>query len=232
MAMIGNAVLETPELLDAETLELAYAVAPRENWETYYERGEYNSIKWFHANPQALEDAGLKKVLLLVWRTVRNSPDAALKSLVDSTDLVYGLHAGSTAAPWFPPYFTGDSAGMERHAWEPAASVVGRYARLCRAKPFCYLFTTGLSIAVMLAFLLGRCSFGKREDRQRILVALSIFCYDFGTMLLVGGVDYLRSMAATFFVCPVYVLLMLYRHAPETDTEPQTIRNRQEENAE
>ncbi len=229
MAMIGNAVLETPELLDAETLELAYAVAPREDWETYYERGEYNSLKWFHANPQALEDAGLKKVLLLTWRTVRNSPDAALKSLVDATDLVYGLHASSTAAPYFPPYFTGDSAGMVRHAWGPASSVISRYARLCRAKPLCYLFTTGLSIVVMLTFLLGRCNFGNREDRQRILIALSIFCYDFGTMLLVGGVDYLRGMAATFFVCPAYVLLMLYRRVPEA--ENQGIRNRQGESA-
>ena len=45
MAVIGNAVKESPELLDEETLEFAYSYSPAEVWEERYNRGNFNLMK-------------------------------------------------------------------------------------------------------------------------------------------------------------------------------------------
>ena len=53
---------------------------------------------------------------------------------------------------------------------------------------------------------------------ERIGIVLSLFCYNFGTMLLLTGPD-ARLFLESFLVCPVFVLLMLYQREPSADSE-------------
>ena len=215
MGVIGNVVKETPELLDEETREFAYAAVPRELWETMYERGNYYALKWFMTDPGVLEKAGTKKILRMAFGAAGKSPRAAFEGLIDQTDVVYGLH--SSTAPEYLPYYLGDTAGMTQQGREPFLSLIRRCISVCCKAPVRYLISVGCGIVLMLVFMLGRCDLSKREDWQRILIALSVFCYDFGTMLLLGGPEN-RFFLISFMVCPVFVLLMLCERTPETGT--------------
>ena len=212
MSVIGNVVTETPELLDDDIREFAYSVVPREKWETDFERGNYNNIKWYLEDAGPVESAGRAKILNMAWRSFLSSPKAALSGFIDLTDIVYGMH--KTLIQKYIPYYYEELIGIPQRPWGPAESAVKGYERLCNVTPLRFLFTIGASMIIMLTVTLAKCDLKKREDRKRILMVLSVFCYNFGTMMLLGGPDY-RFFTVSFLVCPAFVMLMLCERDPE-----------------
>lgn len=59
LTIIGNVVVEHPEVLDEETQNLVYSIASQDNWEQYYVMGRFNTIKWAEGtNLDAIEEGG------------------------------------------------------------------------------------------------------------------------------------------------------------------------------
>ena len=69
MCVIGNAVKECHEQLDKDVLDFAYSVAPQELWDSTFDLySGYVSIKFGGGNNRAIEQAGIQKVLTLMFR--------------------------------------------------------------------------------------------------------------------------------------------------------------------
>ena len=211
LAVMGNVAKEDPEALDGETADFVYAIAPREEWANDFRRGDFNSMKWNGISTWPIEEAGVPKILRMTWHCFQRSPKAALDGLIDLTDLVYGLD-GSLEGEGMP-YISGGQTWFvrENNVW--LQEFIKLYMTGVDASPLRYLVNIGSTMALVLGAMLARCDLRKWEDWKRILLALSMFCYNFGTMLLLTGPDS-RFFLESFLVCPIFVLLMLYDRPP------------------
>ena len=203
LTVIGNVVTQRPELLDDETRDFAFSVTPLEIWQRYYVCGNFNAFK-FRMGDEELElidAAGPGKILRMMFSCFRRAPLESCKGLFCLTDLVYGVSDTGDRAAADPPNVMYGSG--------PLIGLLLEYSDLCSKTVFQYFGRAGTTILIMLAAMLSKCSFWSRSDWKRILLCLSIFCYDFGTMLLLTGAD-ARFFLVSFLVCPIFTLLLFY----------------------
>ena len=222
LAVIGNVVKEGAALPDPETEEFVYAVAPKERWKKEFFRGNFNALKWEGINTDIIEETGRGNILRMMLRCAKSAPAAALRGFIDLTDIVYGLDK-----PFLDrgmPYFENAPEGLTRIINQDIRLFIRDYAKFLDASGICYIFSIGAGLLLILTAMMARCDLKKREDWARILIALSLFCYDFGTMFLLTGPDD-RFFFLTFPVCPVFVLLMFYdRPAEAAPLLPEEVR--------
>lgn len=203
MNVIGNVVTQNPEAMDEELQEFVYAIAPQEVWDAAYKTGNYNSFKWYHADNSVVERAGAKRVLQMMFKCFRLAPLESAQGLFALTDLVYAVEGEAEDGLWI----MGPDEGR---------ALIRIYESFFVSTIFRYLRYIGLTLAALLALILARCRLNSRQDWKKILLCLSVFCYDFGTMLLLTGPDY-RVFFVSFLVFPPLVLLMLYQKEPSAN---------------
>ena len=210
LTVIGNVVTQRPELLDEETAEFAFSVAPLEIWQRFYVCGDFNSFKFRLPDEELdlIDAAGTGKILRMTGSCFRRAPLDAAMGLFCVTRQVYAVSdSGDGGAAPSP---------MLMYAGGTLYGLLQEYADICSRTGLRTLSRIGTTLAVMLAAMLSRCSLFSRKDWTRILLCLSVFCYDFGTMLLLTGPDE-RFFEVSFLVCPVFVLLMFYEKPENTD---------------
>ncbi len=206
LTVIANVVKQQPDLLDEETAEFAFSIRPLEDWQKLYTCGNFNSFK-FKLEPEELElinSAGAMKILRMMNSCFRIAPTEAAKSLFSLTGLVYSIEdTGDVAENRIDPSMLYENGLLRGFVYE--------YLLVFQRSIFHYLGNIGTTLVVLIAVMLARCSLTSWYDWKRILLCLSIFCYDFGSMLLLTGPDH-RFFQISFLVCPVFVLLMLYEN--------------------
>ena len=109
MCMIGNAVKETPELLDKDILDFAYSIAPAKIWEETFNvlGGGFSGIKYVsnvternksskeelqksvHIN--IIESVGYMEIIKMAFRCLRQSPFATLRGFCGLTSIVHSI---------------------------------------------------------------------------------------------------------------------------------------------
>ena len=211
MSVIGNAVKETPDVIDPEITEFAYSYAPKEVWEERYARGNFNLMKYGGVhNPGVVEDAGAFKITAMAAKCFVQSPQASFDALFALTDFVYGLdlqdkadidiiHAGIIDNDYDIVY-----SGYDR-----LACILERYARFIQLRGWNFIRKLGFGILAVIVIILSRLKWTDAESWKRILLCLPILVYDFGTMLLLSGHD-ARFFYISLLVCPVAVAVGLY----------------------
>ena len=203
LTVIANVVTQRPELLDEETAEFAFSIAPLEIWQKFYECGDFNAFKFKLPDEELdlIDTAGTGKILRMTGSCFRRAPLDAAMGLFCLTRQVYAVtDTGDREEP--DPltlmYAGGTLYGLMQE-YADVYSKIGLQA----------LSRIGTTLVIMLAATLSRCSLFSKRDWTRILICLSVFCYDFGTMLLLTGSD-TRFFQVSFLVCPVFTLLMFY----------------------
>ena len=92
MTMLGNVAKESSESFDQKTGEFMFSVAPKEDWETLYICGSFNSIKWEdRTNLDIIEETGAAEILFMTIRTLVKAPISSLRAFFILTDMVYTL---------------------------------------------------------------------------------------------------------------------------------------------
>lgn len=162
MIVIGEAVKESPELLDDEVLSFAYSIASPETWQDYYYSGDFNTIKFDgDINTVAIEQAGTVNVLKVMFSCIIESPRYSLKGLIDGTKMVYALTGDiSWASDFIPPKIL-----------NPILSTPLKYIVL-------YI---GLGNFALILLSL---------QRKNGWFSLPLLFHNFGTMLLLTGYDF------------------------------------------
>ncbi len=208
LTVIGNVVKETPYLLDEELSEFAYSIATQEKWTEKYSCGNFNSIKWEGADTTAVEDKGYMGMLRLMIKCFVISPRASFKALFALTDMVYGFETGLEGN--VGPGITDNDYGIVytdvRN--DKCNKLVDIYSSFVNGTIFRYFRTYGVVLFAMLIVVLSRLKFNVWTSWKKAFMLVPIFCYDFGTMLLLTGPDS-RFFFVTFLVAPLIIIFAL-----------------------
>ena len=212
MTVIGAAVTYSPENLDADILEFAYKVAPKELLEEKYQLGIFNNVKWdSRCDSTVLEEYGIRKVLDMTWRCFKQSPVVSIKGLIKLTDVVYSVSDdfAYTSIPKLPKNaFNVGFRGI------PALQRLNALVSRVTATILPWLFTyAGAVHLVLIVLILTRFRLNKFEHWKRIFLMLPVFVYNFGTaLLLTGSTDSARLFYYTFPLAPSLLLLLSPKH--------------------
>lgn len=210
MSVIGAVTAQNPASLDDETKEFVYQIAPAQTWETHFRNG-YNNIKFLpETRPQIIDEHGAKKVLRMTARCFAREPLLSLKALVTATYPVYSILDHSALYP-FPsiaenPYGISANSGKLPTVARKTRFVLARFLDICF--PYFFIYVGFMHLLLVLAWTtcptLSSC--------RKILFTLPVFCYNFGTaLLLCGPNDCWRFFFYTFLVTPVLLILFFTR---------------------
>ncbi len=217
MTIIGAAVTYTPELVDHETLDFAYKIAPRDVWEEKYHYGSYNDVKWdSHTNNDVIEEYGTLKVLTMALRCFKNCPSASLKGLIKITDVVYSMCDDYIYDDM--PKIVGNQYGIVSHGiplLQKMNYIVSK--SLLVLFPWLFLYVGSMHF-VIITSVLAKCKLNNWEDWKKILLVFPMFIYNYGTtLLLTGAEDSSRFFFYTFLLMPT-LLVFLFRNNEEGST--------------
>ena len=208
MTVIGAAVTYTPELLDEETLEFCYRVAPKEVWEAKYEYGTYNALKWDdRTNNDVIEKYGASKVISMMFRCMIASGHETRKALIALTNPVYTI-TDEYSTSMYPEIFTNEYGITQAYN--------GRLSGICSAyrdvvrEYFSYpFFHLGITHLLLILSVLSKCQLSKWRDWKKILFVIPVFAYNYGTtLLLTSYVDAERFFFYTCLLIPILLMIM------------------------
>lgn len=256
MSVIGNAVKETPELIDSDIKEFAYTVAPKIIWDEIFnifigfnsveyssgripesERERFKNIE--SVNLDAIESAGWRSVLNMALRCFRVSPWHGLRAVLAPASIVYAvtgppigriipvvkqndyglannnffrLDAIANVIRKILPfndnitgnYYMNNEGGFSLQS----LFILGEYAVMVLFK---YIFwCIGIINLAMIIFVLAKLDFSKLNDWKKLCFTLPLFCYNFGTMLLLKGNDF-RIFYYSYLVMPLMLMILILR---------------------
>lgn len=216
LTVIGNVVKETPDCMDEELREFAYSIAPQEKWEENYSCGNFNSIKWKGADTTAVQEQGIGGMLKLMLKCFNLSPHASFNALFALTDMVYGFETGLEGNV---------GAGIHDNDYGIAytdvrntvcKNIVSTYSSYVNGTFFRYFRTYGVVLFAMLVLVLSRLTFNSWPSWKKALMLAPLFCYDFGTMLLLTGPDS-RFFFITFLLAPLIITFALSKGGNENN---------------
>ena len=212
MAVIGAVASESPELLDEETRTFVYEVTSQEVWETKYELGSFNSVK-FEADTDldVIEQYGAVKVLSMMLRCIKASPATSFRSAMVLTGRLFMLKDAYTGYTY--PRVCENTCGIEQASNERLMQICIGYAEA--VFPFfspVYMYL-GIQHLLLLMFVLAKVNLKRRLDWTKLLVVLGVFCYNFGSGLLLSAwADIFRFFFYTFPLVPVLLLILCCNH--------------------
>ncbi len=211
MNAISAAVSITPDQIDGDILDFAHQIAPQDVWEEYFIYGNYNPFKMSgKTDHSVIEQVGSKRVLEMAARCVKESPQASIKSLVKLTEGVYTItdpHPDNTS-PGIAPNNLGISGRSSEnilcYVFYTLSALVEDFI------PHVFLYY-GVVHLVLFISILATCELNRAADWKKILFALPLLVYNYGTTLLMtGNDDAPRFFYYTVLIVPV-ILIVFYR---------------------
>lgn len=214
MTIIGNVVSNRPDVLDDELKDFAYAIAPKEIWEESYVTGSYNSIKFDLGDNSIIEETGRTGILRLMLKCIKLAPAEGLQGFLALAKIVYISEAPEVINEYA---FVKCEPGRAFYDLRACLNdVLKEYVAFYNLTILSYFQHVGVGLILMFTVMMSKCSLLKWQDWKKLLVVLSIFCYNFGTMLLLTGPDF-RFFCITYFICPVFILLLLHGSTKNVD---------------
>lgn len=221
MTVIGAVVHDHPEVLSDEAEKFVYSVAPKEVWQEKYVYGDYNVVKRDpRTDNTVIEQYGASAVISIMVQCFKSAPRTAMRGLICLTDPIYSLtHLNYE---YVFPYVTDNDIGIAGHGIESLQTAARYYGNA--GKWFPHLFgCLGLIHLVILAVSLAYLRENRLKNRKAFLFALPVFCYNFGTMLLLtGSKDTRRFFYYTFLLFPLMLVFYLGRQESSNLTDTQT----------
>lgn len=204
-----NVMKECPGQLPEDTRDYLYSLISYDDaYNEYYITGSFNSIKWAEISGKKAIDIdkidalSYAEVLKITYQCFRYAPKASLLAATYLTDIVWGID-GKYGKP---------SISIVNNDWDIMSSPgadAGNAFTLFNSFFYsgfgCILFGSfGFMLLVMLT--VSVCLLAKR--RFAFIHIIPLFCYDFGTMLLLSGNDYRFFIVTTPLWLPTIFLML------------------------
>ena len=207
MSIIGAVAAHQPEKLDAETKDFIYRVAAPQKWELLFYTG-FNNVKWHpKADVDLIEQYGVKKVLLMAAHCIKRAPLTSLQGVLSLTYPVYSMEHYIGRYP--SPYVTKNLYEVRSAPLIDIPWYTDSYQWLLALWfPHFYLgfWHLLLLIACTTCTTLASC--------RKLLFSLPVFCYNFGTALLMSGAeDCWRFFFYAFLAVPILLLFFFIKPA-------------------
>ena len=210
MTVIGAVITYRPELADEETKEFAYKVAPKEVWNENYVFGSYNSVKWNDkTNNNIIEEYGTQKIITMMFNCFKNAPATALKSLIELTKAPYTISDKYNFIIF--PGIAENKCGIVSENNLNLMNICNGYSEFVSDKFYDLFMSLGMMHLILILSVLSKCKLSKFSDWKKIFFILPVFFYNFGTTLLLTGIeDSVRFFFYTFLLIPL-LLIFIYR---------------------
>ena len=213
LTIMGNVVKEVPEKLDEETLNFAYSIAPKKDWEDFYVCGSFNDLKFQGFEPprfnkNVIEEAGVAKMLSIMVKCFIRAPEESLRAFFALTGIVYNLERIDGDWNWAIMEYGRINHNITYGGNVQLASILKNYKKLIYITILKYFRVIGIALLFITIVIVSKSNFKSFEDWKRIMICLPIYTYDFGTMLLLSGND-ARFFYSTLLVAPLIGLIML-----------------------
>lgn len=206
LTIMANVAKEGTDGLSQPAIDFIFSIATEEQYKEYYITGNFNSIKWNGVDLSIVEQTGIIDILFMTGECIVKQPVSSAKAFFTLTDMVYAL-GGKNDYEIFPKVAE-NNYGIEYRGNQELVKLLDNYKLVFKNTPLKFFTYIGSTVFLMLAFILGRCSFFRKSDWKKILLCIPILIYDFGTMLLLTGLD-LRFFFVSFLVCPIVILIAL-----------------------
>lgn len=213
LTILGNVVKEAPEKLDEETLNFAYSIAPKKDWEDFYVCGSFNHLKFQGFEPprfnkHLIEEAGVAKMLRITAQCFKRAPEESLSALIALTDIVYSLERIDGDWDWAIMEYGRINHNITYSGNVQLASILKNYKSLIYKTILRYFRIIGIALLFITILVVSKTNFRKFDDWKRLFICLPIYSYDFGTMLLLSGSDS-RFFYSTLLLAPLIAVIML-----------------------
>lgn len=180
-----NVMQKNPDALPEETQKFMYALATQEAYESEYVVGSFNNIKWSGTiDNEKIDALTYGDVLRYTCQCFRYAPKASFEALAKLTDMVWAVDGKD--AP-ITPTVADNSWEIVKKSYPKSELFVNQEKAFFSSGFGKILFgSIGFELLIMVIFAVSM--FAKK--RFAFIHMLPLFCYDFGTMLLLSGSDY------------------------------------------
>ena len=152
----------------------------------------------------AANDVGIVNICRLAVKSIILEPHASLRAMAVLFNRVIAVECD---VDWHPYTETAENeVGVPKYTGGFLEDIFLSYGAIARATVLKYLFYfTGILNLIILAVVMAKMKFTK--DWRKMLLCIPLLLYNWGTMLLLTGIDF-RFFIVSFFVFPAVVLIM------------------------
>ena len=223
MSTLGGAVKYAPEKLDQETLDFAYAVAPKELWESDYIWGDFTWVEWKSpTSAEVMTQAGATGTVHYMLKAFQQAPRECLKALIRTTDVVYNIVPDKLpqGGVYINEYIHEVGPGLTYHGIPWIKDMMDQYRQISYTLfPHGFLHS-GVSLLILMTLMLAKCPLNRKKSWLRIVPVLSVFAYNFGTMfMLTSWQDGARFFHYTLWVLPALTIILIHREPNQGDDD-------------
>lgn len=213
MTVLSEVYTKTPEKLSVKAFGFMDSLATQEEWELYYQTGNFNSIKWTSSLPltDLVEHEGVRSILRYTVQAFLSSPGYALGAFATLTQMVWNP---TTLHTWdISPYCAANDLGITTQGSRQLAMLISNFGNTTESF-LLYLFTGCIGMIILIAMFAAVANVG-RGKLGRAFMIFPMLIYDFGTMLLLTGPDF-RFFHFNF----VIIIPLLYLILSDKEAEP------------
>lgn len=180
-----NVMQKNPMALPENTRNTFYILASQKTYETEYVTGSFNSIKRSdNFADDVLNEMNYGEILLYTAQCFWYAPQESMEAIAKLTEVVWGL--GGQDAP-ISVGINENPYGVFSHPFSFAEKIVGQVKGFFSIGIGNILFGSHGYKLLLLLIIACLLLAGQRISAMHII---PLFCYNFGTMLLLSGRDY------------------------------------------
>lgn len=199
----GNVMQKNPEALPEETQEVMHKIAPQKLYESMYVTGYFNSIKYDKSlKKSVINDMSYGEVLEYTRQCFAYAPTESWQAFATLTGLVWGIDNGIEPKD---VAIVNNAYGVESSPVGWAQNIVDAVKGLAYNELGRIVFGS-YGLELLLMFIVAMVLLAK--GRKSFIHILPLFCYDFGTMLLLSGPDYrFFLLTIPLFIPTIFLML-------------------------
>lgn len=179
-----NVMKKNPSSLPKDTQDFFYTLATKEGYETVYCTGDFNSIKWTDFDMDKLDELSYFDVLKYTGQCFWRASNESIEAFAKLTNIVWALnsnHRPKKVKLYENPF-------NFKYKDFIIASFFTKAMTKILDTPLTNIFFGSNGFHFLILLIIASLLLVK--GRTSILHLVPLFCYDFGTMLLLSGDDY------------------------------------------
>ncbi len=199
----SNVMKNEPEALPEETQKVMYEIGTRELYETQYNLGDFNSIKWAEKQVdfERINALTYPDVLKYTWQCLRYAPKSSAEAVVALTSEVWRI---------LPPNrMTGGSSITDKLTKIEDKIHVSLYIPKMIFVTYGYINLALIAVGVIFV----------SKKKYSGLYCLPLLCYNFGTMLLLSSCNDFRFFFLNIPIFLPVLFLILKKEEPHPNME-------------
>ncbi|MDO5544309.1 MAG: hypothetical protein Q4F81_00510 [Eubacteriales bacterium] len=219
LTILSSVYMKDRGALSLEAIRFLDSLATQEEWNTIYQFGSFNSIKFSSSLPLAecVEQEGAKAILQYTAQAFAQSPIWSTKALITLTRQVWDplANVGGIGTPYCSDIIV-DGISVAMHGNEKLAQILTNWGNTTDSL-FLSLFTKNVGMMLLISLFAAVANIG-RSKLGRAFMVFPMLIYDFGTMLLLTGPDFRFFHFNFVIIVPLLYLIMSGSKNNEAET--------------